>query len=382
MAWRLRVRCPRCGYEASDPLLPRCPRCGSPLYILPGEAVWRVDKSEPTMWRYSTLLPKLPARVSFGEGYTPLRRLAPRLYVKLEARNPTGSYADRASAVIASYLHSTGWPGSVLLRYEEDFTVSLAYYLSGYTRVRVYADPHTSNPLDLIALARLGVEISFAEPPPDAALLEYENPLTVEGLKTIAFEVVEAQPSADTIYAPAVSGMLAVSIAKGVWEAARAGANAGYEVVAVTVEGAGDPPLVRLSPWRVRVERVEAREAMEALVELARLGLRVKPLTAAAYAAAKSAGSGVAVLTGQIAAKPPRLGGVRGRLAVEARRAVESMGEATAYQVWERLGKRYSLRGVYKALEALEASGMLCSKYVMRGRRRVKVYHPCSTANT
>jgi hypothetical protein len=202
------------------------------------------------------------------------------------------------------------------------------------------------------------------------------NPLTVEGLKTIAFEVVEVKPRAELIVVPAISGLLALALAKGLLEAEYAGVGAGYRVVAAVVEGAEKPQLLSYAPQRVEVVYVTAGEAMEALVELAKLGLRVKPLSAAAYAAARKLGGGVAVVTSSLKPVSP-LVRVRGRLAEEVRAALEALGEASAYRVWEQLGKRYSLRGVYKALESLESLGVVCSRYVMQGRRRVRLYRLC-----
>ena len=73
---------------------------------------------EPTMWRYDDVLPvdNPDYRVSLGEGFTPLlgaRRLGsaigiPRLSIKDESGNPTGSFKARGLALAVSMAKSLG----------------------------------------------------------------------------------------------------------------------------------------------------------------------------------------------------------------------------------------------------------------------------------
>jgi threonine synthase len=99
--------------------------CGAPLsarYDLtraardmrPGHLALR----EPTMWRYSEVLPLPDAedRVSLGEGFTPLlpaprlgeRLGVPRLLIKEEGGNPTGSFKARGLAMAVSMARKLG----------------------------------------------------------------------------------------------------------------------------------------------------------------------------------------------------------------------------------------------------------------------------------
>jgi len=99
--------------------------CGAPLYarydlsraareMRPGQ----LELREPTMWRYREVLP-LPegaAKVSLGEGFTPLleaERLGaalalPRLLIKEEAGNPTGSFKARGLSICVSMAKALG----------------------------------------------------------------------------------------------------------------------------------------------------------------------------------------------------------------------------------------------------------------------------------
>jgi threonine synthase len=117
--------CTKCDRQF-DPgqLLNLCP-CGAPLYarydleraareMRPGHLALR----RPTLWRYREVLPvKDPAdQVSLGEGFTPLlptprlgaRMGLPRLLVKDEAGNPTGSFKARGLSMAVSMARALG----------------------------------------------------------------------------------------------------------------------------------------------------------------------------------------------------------------------------------------------------------------------------------
>src|SRR5207245_3534252 len=102
-----------------------CTSCGKVLFARYDlEAVRRdVDRHalaarEPTLWRYHELLPvRDPAKVAtLGEGFTPLLaapRLGealglPRLLIKEEGLNPTGSFKARGMAVAVSRARELG----------------------------------------------------------------------------------------------------------------------------------------------------------------------------------------------------------------------------------------------------------------------------------
>ena len=99
--------------------------CGAPLYarydlaraaleMRPGH----LELREPTMWRYREVLPLTDdaAKVSLGEGFTPLLeapRLGaqlglPRLLIKEEAGNPTGSFKARGLSMCVSMAKALG----------------------------------------------------------------------------------------------------------------------------------------------------------------------------------------------------------------------------------------------------------------------------------
>src|SRR5690606_5539994 len=63
----------------------------------------------PTMWRYREVLPAPEgAEVTPAEGYTPLLEIEPNVWVKDEARNPTGSFKARGMAAAVSMAKQLG----------------------------------------------------------------------------------------------------------------------------------------------------------------------------------------------------------------------------------------------------------------------------------
>lgn len=88
---------------------------GRPLWIEPGPGIQRsdVDASTRSLWRYRAALPvDIPNPISLGEGLTPLVNIAWLQHAspsfKLDLLNPTGSFKDRGSSVMVSYLRAHG----------------------------------------------------------------------------------------------------------------------------------------------------------------------------------------------------------------------------------------------------------------------------------
>ncbi|HEX2324288.1 MAG TPA: threonine synthase [Chloroflexota bacterium] len=126
MSFLTHLQCTACGQETDAARLQTvCPACGKVLYArydlqavrraLPREAL---AGREPTLWRYRELLPIAdPANeITLGEGMTPLlpaRRLGaqlgcPRLLIKEEGVNPTGSFKARGQAVAVARARELG----------------------------------------------------------------------------------------------------------------------------------------------------------------------------------------------------------------------------------------------------------------------------------
>jgi threonine synthase len=98
----------------------KCPHCGGifdygePVSYDPAP----VESSQPGVWRYrrSFGLPPEVEPVSLGEGGTPLvwaEAFGMPVAFKCEFQNPSGSFKDRGSAVIAGFLKSRGVTAAV-----------------------------------------------------------------------------------------------------------------------------------------------------------------------------------------------------------------------------------------------------------------------------
>ncbi|HEY3210981.1 MAG TPA: threonine synthase [Actinomycetota bacterium] len=119
------LTCPKCGRNLDHRIRQTVCSCGSPLLVeYDLDALGqRADKQviaarPPTMWRYSEFLPvaKPDLVVSLGEGLTPLipvgvigRRVGlPRLMVKDEGLNPTGTFKARGASCGVSMAAQLG----------------------------------------------------------------------------------------------------------------------------------------------------------------------------------------------------------------------------------------------------------------------------------
>ena len=112
----MRLRCTGCGTEHSFETK-RCPCHNGILRVVLSFEQWSVlpVTNAPGIWRYEALLPEVASRISFCEGGTPVlpsKRLGDELHISLaykdETRNPTGSFKDRAAAVMLNVSKDLG----------------------------------------------------------------------------------------------------------------------------------------------------------------------------------------------------------------------------------------------------------------------------------
>jgi threonine synthase len=216
------LECAKCGKQyAADRPQTVC-ECGSPLFarydlasaaheMRPGQLALR----EPTLWRYREVLP-LPAtaeKVSLGEGFTPLLttpRLGtcvglPKLMVKEEGGNPTGSFKARGLSVAVSMAKALG-ATDVCLPSAGNAGTALAAYAAA-----AGIDAHVFLPKDVARLFVMETEAYGAHVETVDGLITdagrvcaaqakehgwYEcatlkEPYRVEGKKTMGYEVAE-----------------------------------------------------------------------------------------------------------------------------------------------------------------------------------------------
>ena len=276
------------------------------------------------------------------------------MLVKNEKVNPTGSYADRASTVIASYITSKSF-SNASISYEQDFSSSLSRYLYRYAKVVQCIDElFTIDSSELLKLLEFGEVVTCSSMPQDTPVIEYVNALTVEGLKTIVFEVYEARVDVESVVVPARSDVLAFALAKGVKELRESGVDLSIDIVAVVPKDAKAPKHLA-GEELVKVVEVSGNEALEALNTLAKRGVYTSPLSAIASHVAKTLSKSLTVLT---VGFRPRTVARRSELKEQVIKVLKDLGKATTYEVWGYISN-YSLKGVYKALKSLVKEGVV-----------------------
>ncbi len=240
MKSRVNLVCTECGYAfPADLGRMTCERCGGILeYIWDEEYLKSVEFSgELRFWRYKPVLPPVKKQVSLGEGGTPLQeaqRLADslglkNLFLKDETRNPTNSFKDRSASLIVSDASGKGF-GSIVCATNGNHGASVAAYSA---KADVSCHLIVPKAMDIAKLAQMMVynaEIvesgeTIEEAMGRAKTLEKEmgwyqattelNPLSVEGLKTIAYEIAEQKGNPTWVAVAMGSGVTISSLWKG-----------------------------------------------------------------------------------------------------------------------------------------------------------------------
>ncbi|MER3400315.1 MAG: threonine synthase [Thermoflexus sp.] len=244
--------CPACGHRW--PYLRfevRCPRCGGDwldvAYDLPAvRRQWdRGLGARPfTMWRYRELLPVREdiSIVTMDEGGTPLLRAEnlglmlgrPRLYIKDERQNPTGSFKDRQASLAISVAREAGLREMVVAS-TGNVAISYAAYCAR-AGIQLWAFLVSSAPADKMReVALYGAEVTkvtgtYDQTKQVAAQFAERRGLFLdrgirslaarESMKTLAFEIAEQLGwRAPDWYIQAVSGgMGPIGVYKGFQE--------------------------------------------------------------------------------------------------------------------------------------------------------------------
>jgi len=279
MSYLTRLECGYCRHVLdADRLWNLCPDCGKPLlarYDL-ASARQRVDRDriaagEATLWRYHELLPIQDPRwrQSLGEGWTaliPAARLGaelglPRLLIKEEGLNPTGSFKARGLSVAVSRARELG-----VRELSIPSAGNAAGALSAYA-ARAGMAAHVFMPRDVprpfISECRaLGAHVTLVDGvitdcgrvAAEAARLHgrfdvstLKEPYRVEGKKTMGYELAEqlGWTLPDVIIYPTGGGTGLVGMWKAFAELEELGWTSGPRPRMVAVQTAGCAPIVR-----------------------------------------------------------------------------------------------------------------------------------------
>lgn len=213
-----------------------CPSCGSPLELAlpPPDPDTFAAEGTQGVWRYLGWLPPGDP-VTLGEPTTALVGLpsdGPRVFVKLEGGQPTGSFKDRgASATIAS-LRSRGVREIVVDSSGNAGASFAAYAARAGITARVFV-PTDASAAKLLQVRAHGAIVETVPGPraaageaaraaldatgPDVAYASHLwQPAFLAGTATFAYEVVEQLGGApDTLIAPLGGGTLLLGAALG-----------------------------------------------------------------------------------------------------------------------------------------------------------------------
>ena len=237
----------------------RCHSCGATYDIVPGrylcdicrkrqkyerplegvlEAEWEGDADAATI--------PLPVEMEWFPpipvGNTPLwsplrlrsRFSAPRLWIKDDTCNPSGSFKDRASFLVAAFARKHGVEEIVLASTGNAASSMAAVGAAAGLRIKVFL-PAKAPVAKRIQILQYGAELIPVDGTYDKAYelsLEYSNktgslsrntaynPLTIEGKKSVSFEIVEdlikaGSGAPDHVFVPVGDGVILAGVYRG-----------------------------------------------------------------------------------------------------------------------------------------------------------------------
>ncbi len=231
------IRCTACSQPYPEQGIPfLCPQCGG-VYDFDGPFEFHSEQIVPGssgMWRYqhAFALPDSVAPVSLGEGLTPLvpyESGGRQFWLKLDSLNPTGSYKDRGSAVLLSWLLARGATSAVEDSSGNAGASFAAYAARAGVQARVFVPESASGPKRR-QIEAYGAELVSVPGPRSAAaeavLKETRQgavyashaylPFGLAGIATLAYEIWQQLGCAPgTLVAPVGHGGLLLGVVRG-----------------------------------------------------------------------------------------------------------------------------------------------------------------------
>lgn len=435
------LRCINCGTRLEEcAQRHRCPKCGGIIeYQYESEKLKASKFVGPfSFWRYKSFLPRVRNIASMGEGGTPLhraRRLSKNtklnnVYFKDETRNPTNSFRDRCAALLVSSAIDLKHK-AVVCATNGNLGASLAAYCAKYGLACHIVVPKN---VDMGKLAQMLIYDAIIEEHGeivDDALKKAEetvketgwyqgsaelNPLAIEALKTIAYEVYEQIGVPDWFIVSMGSGGTLYAIWKGFKELEKTGKiNSFTKLIGVQAEGCSpiinaymqnvQEPALKTKPsthalaimvknpsyGRLAIEAVKESKGLAISVsdeeiflaeqELAKLeGIFAEPASAATYAALKKLANqriigetdkAVCLITGsglkatdilQALTKKKKTAAVGLGLSTKEKiLRILSKKDTYGYDLWKKLGKTITKAAVYQHLRELSEKGLIAS---------------------
>lgn len=280
------LKCAFCGTRHELGLVYVCEQCGGTLDVGYGYGGISFENmlndDAPGIWKYRDVLPIRPDTepVTMWEGDTPFfaaKRLGealghPRLFIKDETANPTGSFKDRPLSVAVTRARELGMEGIVLASAGNAAAAASAYSAEAGMPCRIYL-PAGTPPGRTAAMRSRGANVeevdgTFSDAY-EKALAEsaggdwfnvtstFLNPYAGEGDKTVAYEIYRQLGTVPCwVTVPVGAGPLLVYCWKGFNELMRAGiTDCVPRMIAVQAEGcapiahAFEDDLLQVEPW-------------------------------------------------------------------------------------------------------------------------------------
>jgi threonine synthase len=231
------VHCTNCLRSYPDGGVPyRCLVCGGVFDFknLPIFEPDKINKKEPGIWRYRHTfgLPESAPSLSLGEGNTPLvwsEAFGRKTAFKLEYQNPTGSFKDRGSAPLVSFLASRAISSAVEDSSGNAGASFAAYAARGDLNARVFIPDYASGPkrrqieaygAEIVRI--LGRRSNVSEAVRKAAdqgqvyASHAYMPFNIPGYATLAYEIVEQlEETPGTVVIPVGQGGLMLGTGRG-----------------------------------------------------------------------------------------------------------------------------------------------------------------------
>ncbi len=414
--WKNLPKCINCGESYQVPQL-TCPKCKGLISVPPISGPSSNDIRLSSMWSLHAFLPNFSKPISLVEGNTPLLPITNieyyrNLSLKLEFRNPTGSFRDRACSLIVSDAVQKK-TNKVIGASTGSFSISLAAYaakaklnsvnvvpqnleLSKIEQIKVYGGSvvekgeSIEEAINHSLLMKKNRETYYVSPE--------NNLLTIEGQKTIGLELALQKDKLDSILVPRGSGSLIYSIYRGFEDAISSGWVDKYpKIYAISLEKTKVAHLaeslevkkvflldeVKKIIKNTKGEEIEidAESMLDEALELAKYeGLFIEPASASVLVAAKSlikekkitAESSVAILSGSglntLNVYAARLRGKKkvvwglsenSTTKFEILNLIAGKKADYGYSIWLSLGKNQSLQSIYQHLTELEEKGLI-----------------------
>ncbi|MHA1776332.1 MAG: pyridoxal-phosphate dependent enzyme [Promethearchaeota archaeon] len=415
--WKNRPYCARCKKEYDTPFL-WCPECNNLLEIKPLHIDHKPDLKK--FWDFTDFFPHFSKKVSLKEGNTSILKIhnIPELrntLMKLEFRNPTGSFRDRAAALLVSDALSRK-SSDIITVSTGSFSISISAYASRAGLKSLNFLPENLELTKIEQMKIYGSEVHFSGKCIKEAMeaaekflqtetqrniyvpLPNQNILTIEGQKTIGLEIALQNPEIENIVVPRGSGTLVYSIYKGLLDARESGwIDQIPHIYSVSLKESADArlaesleindPILLSEVSRILQETdgkeiaISGQKMVEQALELAKLeGIFIEPASASVLVGIKQLNEQnsldlsrtITVLTGsginamnlfasQMREVKKALWGVTATSTkkFEILRIIAEGKAHHGYGIWSMLGKKRSIQSIYQHLSQLEKENLI-----------------------